>query len=116
MAAPELPGILAAVTARVARDVASAVEGLAGYDLQWADGAPFVWLTLPAPWRAGSFADAAQAAGVVVKSAEAFVQRDSRMVHAARIAVNGELPHDDFRAAIGRIRALLDAPPARIAV
>ena len=116
MAAPELPQIMAAVNARIARDVACAVEVLAGYDLQWADGAPFVWLTLPSPWRAGSFADAAQTSGVVLKSAEAFIQRDSRMVHAVRIAVNGELGHDDFRAAMGRIRALLDAPPARIAV
>lgn len=116
MAAPELLGIMAAVTARVARDVACAVEVLAGYDLQWADGAPFVWLTLPSPWRAGAFADAAQASGVVLKSAEAFVQRDSRMVHAVRIAVNGELAHDDFRAGMVRIRALLDAPPSRIAV
>ena len=116
MATPELPRIMADVTARIAQDIACAVEVLAGFDLAWADGAPFVWLTLPSPWRAGAFADAAQAAGVVVKSAEAFVQRDSRMVHAVRIAVNGELTHADFRSAMGRIRALLDAPPARIAV
>ncbi|MFZ3582630.1 PLP-dependent aminotransferase family protein [Loktanella sp. DJP18] len=116
MAAPELPAIMAAVNARIARDVAAAVEVLSGYDVAWADGAPFVWLPLPSPWRAGAFADAAQSRGVALKSAEAFVQRDSRMVHAVRIAVNGELSHDDFRAALGRIRALLDAPPARIAV
>ena len=116
MADPSLPGILAAVTARIAQDIACAVDTLQGYDLTWADGAPFVWLTLPAPWRAGAFADAAKAQGVVLKSAEAFVQRDSRMVHAVRIAVNGEISHDDFRNAMLRLRGLLDAPPARIAV
>ncbi len=116
MAAPEMPGIIAAVTTRLAQDVACAVDLLAGYDLAWADGAPFVWLTLPSPWRAGAFAEAAKASGVVLKSAEAFVQRDSRMVHAVRIAVNGQVSHTDFRTAMVRLRALLNAPPARIAV
>ncbi len=116
MAAPEMPGIIAAVTARIAQDVACAVQVLAGYDLAWADGAPFVWLTLPSPWRAGAFVDAAKTTGVVLKSAEAFVQRDSRMVHAVRIAVNGAVTHDDFHTAMQRLRGLLDAPPARIAV
>ncbi|WP_394152462.1 PLP-dependent aminotransferase family protein [Loktanella salsilacus] len=116
MAAPELPGIIAAVTGRIAQDVASAVQVLDGYDLAWADGAPFVWLTLPAPWRAGAFVDAAKSCGIVLKSAEAFVQRDSRMVHAVRIAVNGEVGHDAFHTAMIQLRGLLDAPPARIAV
>ena len=116
MAAPELPGIIAAVTKRISQDVASAVQVLDGYDLAWAEGAPFVWLTLPSPWRAGAFVDAAKTYGIVLKSAEAFVQRDSRMVHAVRIAVNGEVGHAEFHSAMIQLRGLLDAPPARIAV
>jgi DNA-binding transcriptional MocR family regulator len=116
MAAPELGGIIAAVNNRISQDVACAVKVLDGYNLAWADGAPFVWLALPSPWRAGAFVDAAKTCGVMLKSAEAFVQRDSRMVHAVRIAVNGEITHAHFQSAMIQLRGLLDAPPARIAV
>lgn len=116
MAQPTLPGILTQVTDRITRDVSAAADILQGHEVNWAEGTPFIWLTLPPPWRAGAFAEAAKAQGILLKTAEVFAQRDSRMVHAVRIAVNGGLAHDRFVEALHLLRGLLDNPPPRISV
>ncbi len=114
MAQPQMTGIRRAIIDRVAQDVRTAVNALGGYKIVWRDGVPLVWLELPDGWRAGEFGEAAREAGVLLKTAEDFALRDSRRVHAVRIAMNGQVGAADFAAAMGRLRALLDAPPERI--
>ncbi|WP_425070359.1 PLP-dependent aminotransferase family protein [Sagittula sp. S175] len=99
-----------------ARYVRAAVNALGGYDVSYDEDAPFLWLRLPERWRVGAFVQAAEAAGITLRGAEHFVPREGIVPHAVRISVNAHIPLDEFEAAIGQIRALLDAPPAGLEV
>ncbi|WP_157057380.1 PLP-dependent aminotransferase family protein [Loktanella sp. 3ANDIMAR09] len=116
MRSPEIDGIVQAVRARIDRDVGVVVTTFADCAPGYAPGIPFVWLVLPRTWRANDFVAAAKARGIHLKSSESFLHRDSRMVHAVRIAVNGLLAPDRFDAAIADLRDLMDTPAARISV
>ena len=116
MCHPELDNILARVKARISDDISAAVRILDGYEMWFAKTVPFLWLELPMGWRAGEFCQAAEAAGVLIKTADDFALRESRSVHAVRIAVNGLVPHEHFVQAMERLRELLDHPPERIAI
>jgi DNA-binding transcriptional MocR family regulator len=116
MVHPELDNIVTRVKARIGDDIAAAIRILDGYEMRYAATVPFLWLELPIGWRAGEFCQAAEAAGILIKSADDFALRESRSVHAVRIAVNGLLPHSNFVQAMERLRDLLDHPPERIAI
>ncbi|MEM9576795.1 MAG: PLP-dependent aminotransferase family protein [Pseudomonadota bacterium] len=96
--------------------VQAAVNILGGYDVVWRTDVPFLWMRLPLGWRAGAFCQAAEAAGVQIRSAEEFVCRDARAPHAVRIAVNAGVSLERFEGAMQRIRDLLDNPPDQIGV
>ena len=113
---PEIGAVVDRTKARIRQDIEAAVQMLEGYNLRSADYVPFLWLELPMGWRAGEFCQAAETAGVLIKSAEDFALRESRSVHAVRIAVNGLVPHSQFVEAIGRLRDLLAHPPERISI
>lgn len=113
---PRLPQIQQKMRESIAGYVRSMVNALGGYDLSWREDALFVWLNLPAGWRAGAFARAAEAEGVFVRTAEDYADRNARAPHAVRLSVNGGVSRASFDAALVRLRALLDAPPDRIAV
>ncbi|MBS0122955.1 PLP-dependent aminotransferase family protein [Thetidibacter halocola] len=113
---PDLPRVLAAVREEYTRYVRVAVNQLGGHDLRWREDVPFLWLTLPAGWRAAQFVRAAEAAGVQLRAADDFAPRDGNAPHAVRIAVNAQVPLAAFEDAVGRIRALLENPPEGIAV
>lgn len=98
------------------RYIRAAVNVLGSYDLVWRPDMPFVWLQLPAGWRAGAFCQAAEAIGVQIRSADEFALRDGFAPHAVRIAVNAQVTLDSFVSALERLRGLLDNPPERIAV
>ncbi|SMY07343.1 aminotransferase-like domain-containing protein [Flavimaricola marinus] len=98
------------------RDVQTIVNSLGKYHVAWDPQVPFVWLDLPEGWRAGEFCQAAEAAGVLLKSAEDFALRDSRRVHGVRLALNGMLEGDQLVGALDALRELLDRPPQRISV
>ncbi len=100
----------------IARYVRAAVNILGRYDLTWNEQVPFLWLRLPQGWRAGSFAQAAEAQGVRIRAAEEFVTRDGRVPHAVRIGVNAQLSLKTFETAIARLRDMLDNPPERMTV
>ena len=101
----------------VVRDyVQCAVNVLGGYQLAWRADVPFLWLQLPMGWRTGAFVQAAEAQGVRLRSAEDFVQRNSRAPHAVRLAINAGVPLETFERALQRLRVLLDSPPELIAV
>ncbi|WP_424929218.1 PLP-dependent aminotransferase family protein [Amaricoccus tamworthensis] len=114
MARTELPGILDRVRDRIGNDIRAAVNALGRSKINWSEDVPFLWLELPAGWRAGEFCKALEAENILVKSAEDFSLRDGRAVHAVRIAVNGQVPHEAFVAGMKTVRRLLDTPPDRV--
>ena len=59
---------------------------------------------------------AAEAQGVLIRSADEFALRDGRAPHAVRIAVNAHVSLRSFDAAMQRLRYLLDNPPEQISV
>ncbi len=116
MKAPELPAVIDGVKDRIAQDVRAAVNILGTHQLEWSEDVPFLFLHLPEGWRVGEFCQAADMAGVLIKSADDFALRDSRTTHAVRIAINGQVSHEYFVGAMHKLRNLLDSPPERFAV
>ncbi|MGB7317298.1 MAG: PLP-dependent aminotransferase family protein [Planktotalea sp.] len=104
------------VNAVFAKYVQTCVNHLGTYDLTWNEDVPFVWLKLPEGWRASAFCQAAEVAKVQIRPAEEFAGREARAPHAVRIAINAQIDHDHFEAAMVRLRNLLDNPPERIGV
>ncbi|MGD9866127.1 MAG: PLP-dependent aminotransferase family protein [Pseudodonghicola sp.] len=102
--------------ARLADYVRITVNALGSYDLNWNAAVPFVWLRLPAGWRAAAFCRAAEREGIQIRSADEFALRDGRAPHAVRIAMNGQVPLERFGEAMQQLRRLLDNPPELIAV
>lgn len=116
LAHPELPAIMDRSRQGVERYVEAAVNRLGRYDLSWRRDVPFVWLNLPAGWRATAFCRAAEKAGVQIRAAEEFAGREAQTPHAVRMAVNGGVPLSRFEAAMDSLRDLLDSPPEQISV
>ncbi len=113
---PELPEITENVRRQINLYVQSAVNILGGYQVGWRPNTPFLWVTLPARWRAGAFCQAAEAQGVQIRPAEDFATRDARVPHAVRIAVNAGIGLDRFEAVMTVLRDLLDNPQDEIRV
>ena len=104
------------VRAQNRRRVAIARETLDGFDFLSRDEVPLIWLTMPRGWRASSFETAAKAAGILVKPADLFALPDGRAPNAVRIALNGAIPEDALREALGTLAGLLADPPTEIEV
>ncbi|MEM7091192.1 MAG: PLP-dependent aminotransferase family protein [Pseudomonadota bacterium] len=100
----------------VAEYVMITVNALGGFDLSWHRDVPFIWLRLPAGWRAAAFCRAAEARGIQIRSADEFALRDGRAPHAVRIAINARVPKPIYEDAMQQLRALLDSPPDQINV
>ena len=116
MGNPDLAAVLEKTKARVRKDIRAAVNILGGFQMRWDVSVPFFWLELPPGWRVGEFCQAAVAAGVLVKSADDFALRDGRSVHAVRVAVNGQVPHEKFEEAMHILLRLLQNPPDRLII
>ncbi|WP_109464799.1 aminotransferase-like domain-containing protein [Albibacillus kandeliae] len=93
-----------------------AVNALGMFDLSWDPEVPFLWLRLPAGWRAAAFCRTAERQGVQIRSADEFALRDGRAPHAVRIAVNCQVSKASFESAMLRLQALLNNPPEQISV
>ncbi len=93
-----------------------AVNTLGAFELTWNVEVPFLWLRLPPGWRAAAFCQAAEMAGVRLRSADEFALRDGRAPHAVRIAVNAQVPIARFEAGMQVLRRLLASPPEQISV
>ncbi|MEN8657721.1 PLP-dependent aminotransferase family protein [Marivita sp.] len=113
---PETDDIVAAIRERMAEYVRVAVNALGTYKLTWHEDVPFLWLPLPQGWRAAAFCRAAEARGIQIRSADEFALRDGRAPHAVRIAVNAQVPLQDFENAMLELRELLGHPPEQISV
>jgi DNA-binding transcriptional MocR family regulator len=111
MTSPKLPEIMRRVQGRINEDLRIAVNHLGGHGIRWRTNVPLIWIELPNGWRASAFAQAAEAAGVELKSADEFTLRDGRTVHAVRVALNCQIDQGRFEEAVATLRNLLDNPP-----
>jgi DNA-binding transcriptional MocR family regulator len=93
-----------------------AVNALGAFDLSWQPGLQFVFLRLPSGWRASSFCSRAEAAGVMVRSADEYALIHGRAPNAVRVALAGNMTMDQFRGGISRLARLLAEPPADLMV
>jgi len=93
-----------------------ALNILGRFPLRWQRGLSFLWLPLPRGWRGSTFTRQAEAAGVLIRSADEYAAVDGRAPSAVRIALSGVLPDAEFRAALTTLARLLDSPPDEIAV
>ncbi|WP_171129432.1 MULTISPECIES: PLP-dependent aminotransferase family protein [unclassified Ruegeria] len=113
---PRTPRIAMDVRKKMGDYVRITVNALGGFDLNWAPDVPFVWLNLPAGWRAAAFSRAAEREGIQLRSADEFALRDGRAPNAVRIAMNGHISLERFEEAMLKLRVLLDNPPEQISV
>lgn len=102
----------AAMTARLQL----AVAALAGQDVTWQTGLSFLWLRLPAGWRASTFTRMAEAEGVLLRSADEYALNDGHAPNAVRIALSGSASEDRFARAIATLARLLANPPGDLPV
>lgn len=89
---------------------------LGRHNLYWQRGLSFVWLPMPRGWRASTFTRDAEAAGVLLRSADEYALTDGRAPNAVRIALAGGIPEADFVSALGKLARLLDSPPDDLVV
>ncbi|MDR7126524.1 PLP-dependent aminotransferase family protein [Pseudotabrizicola sp. 4114] len=92
------------------------VNALGAFDLGWQPGLQFIFLRLPSGWRASSFCSHAEAAGVIVRSADEYALIHGRAPNAVRVALAGNVPMARFEEGIMRLARLLAQPPAELMV
>lgn len=92
--------------------LACTVNALGAYDLRWQPGLGFVYLHLPTGWRASTFCTQAEAAGILLRSADEYALVHGRAPNAVRIALSGHMPMAGFNAGMTRLAQLLATPPA----
>lgn len=125
-----MPFMLAETAARIvisgeAKSISGAVRGenearlkivkdiMKGLDFRSHRQAPFIWLKLPAPWRAGLFVSSARDMGILVDGDDEFqFSQDQTSLHRVRIAFSTPPSHEILRAALVRLRHLMDAGPS----
>ncbi|WP_284268531.1 PLP-dependent aminotransferase family protein [Bradyrhizobium iriomotense] len=124
-AAPLLAAIVANWTLSSAADLISAAireentaretmarGALGRFGLVSKPGSMHVWLPLPAPWTSDSFAGAALAAGVLIRSAGLFAVDNQPVSNAVRLSLSTPSSRRAAGVGISRIAALLESKPA----
>lgn len=86
------------------------VNALGSFDMSWLPGLRFVFLRLPPGWRASSLQPRAEAAGILLRMADEYALSHGRAPNAVRLALAGNVPLDDYRAALARLVSLLQSP------
>jgi DNA-binding transcriptional MocR family regulator len=71
----------------------------------------FIWLVLPAPWRADDFAANAKARGVSVMPASAFAVDRSESEHGVRINLSSASSREDLIVALKILAETLNDRP-----
>lgn len=102
------------VESEVARKVRMAINLLGGWDVQWREDAPFVWLRMPQGWRGSTFARACEAEGIRIKPADEFALPDGQAPNAVRVSLNPYMPDRELEAALATMSRLLDMPPLAV--
>ncbi|WP_166415689.1 aminotransferase-like domain-containing protein [Cochlodiniinecator piscidefendens] len=113
---PKTRDLLHEINRVMSEYVRSAVNILGGFDLSWRENAAFFWVQLPRGWRGGNFCRAAEAEGVLLRSADDFALLDGRAPNAVRISVNAQVSLACFEDALSKLRRLLSNPPDEIEV
>ncbi len=107
-------GAAAEIRARVAVELAgkvdAVVDALGHYDLTWQPGLRFAFLRLPQGWRGSTFVREAEAAGVLVRSADEYALSHGRAPHAVRLAFAGNIGPEVFGRAMATLAGLLARP------
>jgi DNA-binding transcriptional MocR family regulator len=85
---------------------ALARERLAGFDVDSQPEAYYLWLRLPEPWRAESFAAEARARGVRVTPADAFVVDRTQPPHAVRLCIGAARSRETLARGLDTVAAL----------
>jgi DNA-binding transcriptional MocR family regulator len=104
------------VQADLDRRLQFAVNALGAFDIRWQPGLQFVFLRLPSGWRASSFCSHAEAAGVLVRSADEYALIHGRAPNAVRVALAGNVEMHRYEDGITRLARLLAQPPAELMV
>jgi DNA-binding transcriptional MocR family regulator len=82
---------------------------LAGYDMQSAPDAPFLWLKLPEPWLSGTFKAAAAAANVLIDDEDEFkTGRSGKVYHRVRVGITNPLTRAETAKGLQVLRNLLE--------
>jgi DNA-binding transcriptional MocR family regulator len=97
--------------AAIAERLAEARSLLAGIDLRWAEDYPHLWLPLPEPWRAGTYAASLRQAGVLVRTMDHFAVGRAVTPHAVRISLNRPASIQLLRSGLRTILKVLNDPP-----
>ena len=98
------------VQAELAVRLQATVNALGAFDVAWLPGLRFVYLRLPSGWRASSLRPRAEAAGILLRTADEYALSHGRAPNAVRLALAGNIPLEDHRAALDRLVALLQSP------
>ena len=74
----------------------------------------YLWLRLPAPWRAADFTTAALHRGVAVTPAQPFAFQSRFEENAVRVCLGGAGDRATLQVALERLAALLREPPGAL--
>ena len=116
LASGQAAALRAAVLADYAERLQIVVNRLGAFDLAWAPGLPFVWLRLAQGWRASTFTKAAEAEGVLMRSADQYAMVHGHAPNAVRLAVVGNCSRADLERGMAILAGLLARPPSDMAV
>lgn len=83
---------------------------LKGFDYQYSPNGLFLWLKLPAPWRATDFAIAANERNVMVLEAERFMIGRGAAPHAIRISITSAQNRELFKEGLKILSELMNSP------
>ncbi|PIB25890.1 hypothetical protein BFP76_12895 [Amylibacter kogurei] len=100
-----------AVLKLVQKNVQQTVNILGKWDVSWRKDVPFIWLSLPSGWRGSSFAAACERENIIVRAADEFALQNMPVPNGVRIAVNSNLPSQNYSDALAVINELLANPP-----
>ena len=75
------------------------------------EGAITAWLSLPEPWRAQEFVQAALREGIVISPAEHFTLSRQADTHAVRLCLGPPRTREHLRQALRTLARLLASPP-----
>lgn len=98
------------VQAELAARLQVTVTALGAFEMSWLPGLRFVYLRLPQGWRASSLRPRAEAAGILLRTADEYALSHGRAPNAVRLALAGNVRPDDYRAALARLVSLLQSP------
>lgn len=87
---------------------------LGNWNMQWNPKVAFIWLHMPAGWRASSFQRACEQNNVLIRPADEFALSDGKAPNAARITFGATLTDSEFEVALKTIAKILQSRPEMI--